>query len=256
MLKGLVTKIADAKLSDLNYSLGKLKEGVLSESGEYLENLKTDMSLVSNLVKAETGKINENVFHGKLQLPRIKPNINLKWPEEKKEERNIKQPAFVPLRNENIESQCFLGEDLDDLESCTFFKDDEEHIDINDLSNSSSLSSSSGNIENIFLNAKETKIREMKERFDLLIGDCVPTAEKRAKELQKCLEREHPLREEERRGDLNKLDLESLQLLSEALQTRITQSNSDLVRLLNLKDSMEQKREESLSDVKDLMSII
>ena len=255
MLKGLVTKMSDAKLSDLNYSLGKLKEGVLSESGEYLENLKSDLSLVSNLVKAETGKINENVFNGKLQLPRIKSNINLKWLDEKQEEKVIKEPSFVPLRNENIEAPCFLEieEDLDDLDNCTFFKDD---IDIKDLSNSSSLSSSSGNIENIFLNAKETKMREMKEKFDLLISDCVLTAEKQAMELQKCLEREHPLREEERRGDLNKFDLESLKLLGEALQMRITQSNTDLVKLLNLKDSLEQKREESLSDVKDLMSII
>ena len=139
MLKGLVTKMSDAKLSDLNYRLGKLKEGVLSESGEYLENLKSDLSLVSNLVKAETGKINENVFNGKLQLPRIKSNINLKWHDEKQEE----QPSFVPLRNANIEAPFFLEEDLDDLDNCTFFKDDEELININDLSNSSSLSISS-----------------------------------------------------------------------------------------------------------------
>ena len=251
MLKGIVTKMADARLSDLNYSLGKLKEGVLSESGEYLENFKSDLSLVSNLVKAETGKINENVFNGKLQLPRIKTrNINLKRLDEKREEKVIKPPSFVPVRNENIEE-----EDLDDLDNCTFFKDDVEDVDIGDLSNSSSSSSSSGNIENIFLSAKETKIREMKERFDLLMADCVLTAGKRAQELQKCLEKEHPLREEER-TDLNKLDLESLKLLCEALQTRIIQSNTDLVKLLNLKDSLEQKREESLSDVKDLMSII
>ena len=250
MLKSIVTKMSDAKLSDLNYSLGKLKEGVLSESGEYLENFKSDLSLVSNLVKAETGKINESVFNGKLQLPRIKTrNINLKWLDEKQDEKVIK-PSFVPVRNENIEE-----EDLDDLDNCTFFKDDVEDVDIGDLSNSSSSSSSSGNIENIFLSAKETKIREMKERFDLLMADCVLTAGKRAQELQKCLEKEHPLRAEER-TDLNKLDLESLKLLSEALQTRIIQSNTDLVKLLNLKDSLEQKREESLSDVKDLMSII
>ena len=249
MLKGIVTKMADAKLSDLNYSLGKLKEGVLSESGEYLENFKSDLSLVSNLVKAETGKINENVFSGKLQLPRIKSNVNLRLFDEKLEEKVVKQP-FVPF-----EAQNFLDEDLDDLDSCTFFKDDDEKVDIDLLSNSSSLSSSSGNIENIFQNAKETKIREMKGKFDLLLGGCGLIAEKQTAELQRSLEREHPLGEEER-TDLNKLDLESLQLLSEALQRRITQSNSDLVRLLNLKDSLEQKREESLSDVKDLMSII
>ena len=62
MLKGIVTKMADARLSDLNYSLGKLKEGVLSESGEYLENFKSDLSLVSKIVKAETGKINSWCF--------------------------------------------------------------------------------------------------------------------------------------------------------------------------------------------------
>ena len=250
MLKGLVTKMSDAKLSDLNYSLGKLKEGVLSESGEYLENFKSDLSLVSNLVKAETGKINENVFSGKLQLPRIKSNVNLRLFDEKLEEKVVKQP-FVPF-----EAQNFLDEDLDDLDSCTFFKDDDEQVDIDLLSNSSSLSSSSsGNIENIFQNAKETKIREMKGKFDLLLGDCGLIAEKQTAELQRSLEREHPLGEEER-TDLNKLDLESLKLKTEALQQRITQSNTDLVTLLNLKDSLEQKREESLSDVKDLMSII
>ena len=249
MLKGLVTKMSDAKLSDLNYSLGKLKEGVLSESGEYLENFKSDLSLVSNLVKAETGKINENVFSGKLQLPRIKSNVNLRLFDEKLEEKVVKQP-FVPF-----EAQNFLDEDLDDLDSCKFFKDDDEKVDIDLLSNSSSLSSSSGNIENIFQNAKETKIREMKGKFDLLLGDCGLIAEKQTAELQRSLEREHPLGEEER-TDLNKLDLESLKLKTEALQQRITQSNTDLVTLLNLKDSLEQKREESLSDVKDLMSII
>ena len=255
MLKGIVTKMADAKLSDLNYSLGKLKEGVLNESGEYLENFKSDLSLVSNIVKAETGKINDNVFSGRLQLPRIKSNLNLRWLEEKEEEKVMKEP-FVPFRNENIEAPSFLDEDLDDLDNCTFFKDDDGHVDIDLLSNSSSLSSSSsGNIENIFLNAKETKIREMKERFDLLLSDCALTAEKQAAVLEKCLEREHPLREKER-TDLNSLDLDSLKLKTEALHRRITQSNTDLVALINLKDSLEQKREESLSDVKDLMSII
>ena len=252
MLKGIVTKMADAKLSDLNYSLGKLKEGVLSESGEYLENFKSDLSLVSNIVKAETGKINDTVFSGKLQLPRIKSDLNLRWLEEKQEEKIVKEP-FLPFRNENIEAPSFLDDDLD---NCTFFKDDEEPVDIDLLSNSSSLSSSSsGNIENIFLNAKETKIREMKERFDLLLGDCARTAEKQAAELEKSLDREHPLREKER-TDLNSLDLESLKLKTEALHRRITQSNTDLIALINLKDSLEQKRKESLSDVKDLMSII
>ena len=71
MIKGLVTKLADAKLSDLNYNLGRLKEEVVTESGEYLDNFKTDFSLVSSLVKAETGKINEKVFNGRLQLPTI-----------------------------------------------------------------------------------------------------------------------------------------------------------------------------------------
>jgi len=130
--------------------------------------------------------------------------------------------------------------------------DSYEDIDIHDRSSSSS---SSGNIENIFLNAKDTKNREMKATFDLLIEECKFTAEKRATNLEKSLKRKHPLNEVNT-ADLNNYDLDTMKVLSETLEKMIRQSNADLVELLNVKDSLEQKREESLSDVKDLMSII
>ena len=252
MIKGLVTKLADAKLSDLNYNLGRLKEGVVTESGEYLDNFKTDLSLVSSLVKAETGKINEKVFNGRLQLPHIS-TARLNIFEGKKEETVRGVSPIESVNNRNVEINPILDEDFDD-NSFTYFKDEDSFDDIN-FHNSSSSSSSSGNIESIFMQAKETKMREMKAAFDLLIEECSSIAEKQASNLAKSLQKKHPLNEINT-GDLNNYDLQSLQLLSETLERRIGESNSDLVELLNIKDSLEQRREESLSDVRDLMSII
>ena len=246
MIKGLASKFADAKLSDLNYNLGKIKEGVVTESGEYLDNFKSDLSLVSSLVKTETGKINEKVFNGRLQLP----HVNLNFFEAKQEKVATQESPFIPVKYEDD----ILDEDLEDQDNFTYFKDLDGYDDI-DIHNSSSSSTSSGNIESIFLQAKEAKMKEMRATFDLLIGECKTTAEKQAGNLEESLQRKHPLRQVNT-ADLNNCDLDTLKLLIGALEGMIGESNSDLVELLNIKDSLEQKREESLSDVKDLMSII
>ena len=73
MIKGLASKFADAKLSDLNYNLGKIKEGVVTESGEYLDNFKSDLSLVSSLVKTETEKIKKEHQEVEVTEDRVHP---------------------------------------------------------------------------------------------------------------------------------------------------------------------------------------
>jgi len=64
-------------LSDLNYELGKAKESLVCESGNYLGNLKTDASMVTNIIKTESNRLNETYFDGKIKLPRFQKSFSL-----------------------------------------------------------------------------------------------------------------------------------------------------------------------------------
>ena len=77
VLDQIITKISDVNLSDLNYELGKAKENIVCESGNYLGNLKTDASLVSNIIKTESNRLNNTYFDGKLKIPNMQKSLSL-----------------------------------------------------------------------------------------------------------------------------------------------------------------------------------
>lgn len=55
-LSNLITKLSQVSLSDINHELGKAKESLVYESGNYIQNFKSDASHVGSLIRSESMK--------------------------------------------------------------------------------------------------------------------------------------------------------------------------------------------------------
>ena len=77
VLNHLMTKIGDVNLSDLNYELGKAKENLVCESENYFGNFKTDATLVTNIIKTESTRLNKTYFEGKIKMPSMQKSLSL-----------------------------------------------------------------------------------------------------------------------------------------------------------------------------------
>merc|ERR1712129_239552 len=73
----LISRISDVNLSNLNYELGKAKENIVCESENYLGNFKTDASMVTNIIKTESSRLNETYFDGKIKIPTLQKSMSL-----------------------------------------------------------------------------------------------------------------------------------------------------------------------------------
>ena len=58
-LSKVQSKFQEARISNVNHELGKVKENLVSESSAYLSNLRNDAALVGSLIRSESAKISK-----------------------------------------------------------------------------------------------------------------------------------------------------------------------------------------------------
>ena len=241
MFKNIFIKVGgEGKFTDLNYHLGKVKETIKKESESYVENFKKDASTVSNIVLHETGKINENLFQGKLKIPAI--NETIKQTLTHKTEHSLStfdanktsqelQPLPTPI--------AFIDEDWDYFEDSntettanqsykmTYFNDDDEDSDVQEGSPNS--------INDIFKNTKQTNMRKLKLKAKEDIKKCTITAEIEAEGWRCTALESNPLnRYLAKHSNISDMNVSNLEILKQELENRVRESNLELLRLLEV----------------------
>jgi len=89
------------------------------------------------------------------------------------------------------------------------------------------------------------------------IKKCTITAEIEAEGWRCTALESNPLnRYLSKHSNISDMNVSNLEILKQELENRVRESNLELLRLLEVKDVLEQRSEEVDADVKDLMSIM
>ena len=250
MFQSIRSKVSQTtNLLDLNHQLGRIKETVLSESSQYIENFSTDARKVSALVKSESGKINEQIFNGRLGIP---------YKMGSEDSDTTDNPATV---TETLSGQvkppppiyAFVDEGrLIDMEQddflerndFTYFQDDSD-CEKNELDDS---------LGNIVKKSKSAKLNKLQKRVRSALDNCKINAKVEADDYKVELLKAHPVNDV--RGILEQSSLSDLKSLEETLWSTIVERNGKLLQLIDEKERLELRNAEGLTDVKDLVSIM
>ena len=262
MFQSLLTKVKENSLVDVNHHLGVLKETVLAESGQYVDNFKSDASFVSQMVRNESEKMNQALFNGQLKLPtfpRMKSQPKLI---ENSDDENMitlvteeRKESPKPINHGPI---AFVDElDVHDVVeensfTYTYFNDDDDEEEIEEVTINRSFK-----ITEIIRTTKDSNIKRLKKKMKSSLDQCKIKAEVEAEHLRCSLLRENPVNYFLDNSDklLEHSTLPNLKSLKERLELQICQSNSTLLNLIEEKDDLEVRRDEAAADVRDLMEI-
>merc|ERR1712243_65699 len=121
----------------------------------------------------------------------------------------------------------------------TYFNDDDDDDDLE------VREGSPNSINGIFKNTKQSNIRKLKQKAKDDIKKCTVKAEIEA-EAWRCRALEsNPLNKHlTKHSNLNQVDMLNLGILKQDLENRVRESNFELLRLIEVKDVLEQKSEE------------
>ena len=267
MFQNILSKVGgESKLSSLNHTLGKVKNNLILESGIYIDNLKKDASIVGELVKGETEKLNENLVHGKVLLQKLVTNEDEAVPVSTENEYSIiEQFQEFSQVSQNQASKrlspiAFIDENDISFDDIELVKENFDYFNIDsdsdeDLEQYSVASHTK--IGDIFKRSKDLKLRKLKQKMKEDLNKCTINAEIEAESWRSSALEANPLNLFlNNRSRLDKTPLEELKKLSNLLGHKICESNTNLLELIEEKDALEQRNEEADADVKDLMSIM
>ena len=248
MFKSIKSKVSQTNLLDLNHQLGRIKDTVLSESSQYVENFSTDVRKVSELVKSESSKINEQIFNGRIGIPAVLRSEDL----DSKNNQEIVTETSSEQAKHNSPVYAFVDEgsfvdvedDFLDKNVFTYFKDD--------TGSEKSESDESQGLENIVKNSKSVKLKKLEQRVRSALDNCKINAKIEAEDFRVELLKTNPIND----NSLEQLNLTDLKALEETLWSTIINRNGKLLQLIEDKESLELKNAEGLTDVKDLVSIM
>ena len=251
MFQSLKSKVSQTNLLDLNHQLGRIKETVLSESSQYIENFSTDVRKVSELVKSESGKFNEQIFNGRIGIPAM----------ERSEDSNTKDNLenLIGTRTEQIklhetvyafvDEGTFMKEEEDDFldrNVFTYFKDDSD--------SEKSESDETQGLENIVKQSKSVKLKKIEQKVRTALDNCKINAKIEADDYRMELLKTNPINDIQ--DTLEQSNLSDLKALEETLWSAVIDRNGKLLQLIERKENLELKNAEGLADVKDLVSIM
>ena len=248
MFQSIRSKVSQTtNLLDLNHQLGRIKETVLSESSQYIENFSTDARKVSALVKSESGKINEHLFNGKLGMTYKMSS----------EDSNTKDNTatvtlsgqvkdYSPISAFVDEGKLIEAEEDDFLDRnvFTYFRDDSD-CEKNGLDNS---------LGKIVKKSKSVKLKKLQKRVKSALDNCKINAKVEADEYKMELLKTNPINDI--RDILEQSSLSDLKCMEKTLWSTIADRNGKLLQLIDEKESLELRNAEALADVKDLVSIM
>jgi len=287
-LNQLFTKFSDVNLSDLNHELGKAKENLLCESEDYLGNFKTDANFVGTLIKNETSRLNEAYFDGRLKMPKLKKTISLPHMENISSIRNSSNlyPHALKesLQNDHEKEDLRRGSEHIDLHGnemkmprnesdlmqvCFIDEDDLKDYSQDDLDPSKfhfftaeDEKTTKNSVKKSMKNAKETKMRNIHEKFRLALEKCRVNASKEVQSFKNKIDDENPVSKLMglQKGNWDILELETdtriLKDIIKQINGKICEYNTELIDLLEEKDLLLQHREDTIADIKDLQTIL
>ena len=249
MFQSIKSKVSQTtNLLDLNHQLGRIKETVLSESSQYIENFSTDARKVSALVKSESGKINEQIFNGRLGIP-------YKMCSEDSDTRDNPATVTETLSGKVkpptpmyafFDEGTLIDEEDDFLERnvFTYFQEDSDS-EKNEMDDS---------LGNIVKKSKSVKLRKLQKRVRSALDNCKINAKVEADVYKMELMKTNPINNV--RDVLEQSSLSDLKCLEETLLSTIVDRNGKLLQLIDEKERLELRNAEGLADVKDLVSIM
>ena len=238
-------------LLDLNHQLGRIKETVLTESSQYIENFGSDVRKVSELVRSESGKINEQIFNGRVGIPAILRSVDLDTTDNSESLTDDRQEHVKPHSPvvAFIDEGSFIDEKDDDFlerNVFTYFQDNSD--------SEKSESDESQGLENIVKKSKSTKLRKLQQKVKSALDNCKINAKVEADNFRIELLKTNPINDFP--GVLEQSSLEDLQSLEKSLMSAIGTRNGNLLHLIGDKESLELRKAEGFNDVKDLVSIM
>ena len=250
MFQSIRSKVSQTtNLLDLNHQLGRIKETVLSESSQYIENFSTDARKVSALVKSESGKINDQLFNGKLGMPYKMGSEDSNTKDNTAtvtETLSGQVKDYSPISAFVDEGKLIEPEEDDFLEQNVFkyFEDDSdcEQIGLDD------------SLGNIVKKSKSVKLKKLQKKVKSALDNCKINAKVEADEYKMELLKTNPINDV--RDVLEQYSLSDLKGLEKTLWSTIVDRNGQLLQLIDEKEGLELRNAEALADVKDLVSIM
>ena len=248
MFQSIKSKVSKTNLLDLNHQLGRIKDTVLSESSQYIENFGTDVRTVSELVKSESNKINEQIFNGRIGIPAVLRSEDL---DSKNNQEIVTETRLGQAQNNSpvyafVDEGRFVDEEDEFLDKnvFTYFKDDSD--------SEKSESDESQGLENIVKKSKTVKLKKLEQRVRSALDNCKINAKIEAEDFRVELQKTNPLND----ICLEQSNLSDLKALEETLWSTIIDRNGKLLQLIEDKETLELRNAEGLTDVKDLVSIM
>ena len=249
MFQSIKEKVSQSSLIDFNRQIGRIKDTVISESSQYMENFSSDARKVSELIRSESGKISEQITSGRITFPTIHEDSNTSTKvvaETRTSQGELQAPVPVyafPEDNRFIdEEDNFL-----DQNKFTYFVDE--------ISDSDEIESDDSQvIQTIARNSKNIKFKKLRQKVRNALDNCKINAQVEADTFKEELMKSNPVNEIDR--DLEQANLTDLQDLENALEIKIFEMNTKLLQLIEEKDRLEERNAEGLTDVKDLLSIM
>ena len=248
MFQSIKSKVSQTNLLDLNHQLGRIKDTVLSESSQYIENFGADARKVSELVKSESSKINEQIFNGRIGIPAVLRSEDLDY---KDNPEIVTEPRSEKVKHHSlvyafVDEGRFVDDEDDFLDRnvFTYFKDDSD--------SEKSESDESQGLENIVKKSKSVKLKRLEQKVRSALDNCKINAKIEAEDFRMELLKTNPIND----ICLEQSNLSDLKSLEETLWSTIIDRNGKLLQLIEDKESLELKNAEGLTDVKDLVSIM
>jgi len=267
MFQTILSKVGESKLSSINHALGKVKDNLVSESGHYIENFKKDAFIVGDFVKGETEKLNENLFHGKMMLQKFVQIEDQEIPITTDEDySNIEHFHELPHtfksqtpKRSSSSPIAFIDEYEVDYDETEFEKESFKYFNVSNEEEDDTDCPElvQARIGDIFKRSKDLKLRKLKQKMKEDLSKCTINAEIEAEAWRSCKLQENPVHLFLMKNpNLDATSLTELKKLSNLLELKISDSNVNLLELIEEKDALEQRNDEAEADVKDLMSIM